>query len=132
MKKVMIFGTFDGLHEGHRAFFKEASAQGDYLIAVVAQDHIIQHIKGHLPQLNLAERFDHLKKEDEVDEVVIGDSKSGTWGVLKKYKPDIIALGYDQGVLRQDLEANLKELDWQPIIKIMPAYEPNKYHSSKL
>ena len=63
---------------------------------------------------------------------MIGDSKSGTWGVLKKYKPDVIALGYDQGVLRQDLEANLKELDWQPIIKIMPAYEPNKYHSSKL
>ena len=130
MKKVMVFGTFDGIHEGHRAMLKEAKALGDYLIAVVAQDHIVEHLKGHAPRINLAERFAHLEAEDAVDEVVIGDAKLSGWGAVKKYKPDVIAVGYDQYALKKDLEKHIGEFDPKPEIKTLAAFEPNKHHNS--
>ena len=34
MAKVMVFGTFDGVHPGHENFFEQAKQHGDYLIAV--------------------------------------------------------------------------------------------------
>src|SRR3989344_4689818 len=112
MKKIMVFGVFDGLHEGHRAFLKEAKAQGDYLIAVLARDHIVEHLKGHLPRLNLAGRFEHLKKADHVDAVVVGDVNLGEWNVLDLHRPAVIALGYDQEALKEDLEHYFKKADW--------------------
>src|SRR3989338_6946874 len=56
MRKVMVFGAFDGIHAGHRAFFNEARHHGDYLMAVVAQNHIIEHLKGHLPEIDITRR----------------------------------------------------------------------------
>ena len=130
MKKVMVFGVFDGLHEGHRAFLKEAKQCGDYLIAVLAHDHVVEHLKGRLPRLNFADRFEHLKKEDLIDEIAIGDGNLGTWSVLEKYKPDVIALGYDQESLGEALDEYLKNVDWYPEVKVMRDYEGNKNHSS--
>lgn len=132
MRKVMVFGVFDGIHEGHRMFLREAKKQGDYLIAVMAPDHIVEHLKGKRPKINLSERIEHLKKEDLVDEVVIGDPVLSTWEVVKKYKPDIVACGYDQKALKEDLERNLKRLGVKPEIKVMKSYEPNIYHSTIL
>lgn len=127
----MVFGTFDGVHEGHREFFKEARRCGDYLIAVVAQDHIIEHLKGRLPNINLAERFENLKKEDSVDEVIIGDKDLGSWEIVKMQRPDVIALGYDQHALKVDLENNLDKLGYKPEIKIMHNYEKSQAPSTK-
>ncbi len=132
MRKVMVFGVFDGIHDGHRHFLKEAKTLGDYLIVVVAQDHIVRHLKGQEPQLNLAERFEHLKKEDGVDEVVIGDAELSSYEIVKKYRPDIIALGYDQDLLKEDLERNRYKFDWPIEFLTLSAYEPNIYHSSLL
>lgn len=128
----MVFGVFDGIHEGHRSLFKQAKKLGDYLIAIVAQDHIVEHLKGHLPERNLAERFEHLKKEDGIDEAVIGDKELSTWEVVERYRPDVIALGYDQTVLKEDLEKNLKRLGVKPEIKVLKAYESETHHSSLL
>jgi len=132
MRKVMIFGTFDGIHRGHREFLKEAKNQGDYLIAVIAQDHVVEHLKGHLPEMNLEERFRHLSDEDEVDQVVIGDAEIETWRAIQEYRPEIIALGYDQTQLAEALLSHIGEFDWHPEIKIMRSHEPNVYHSSIL
>lgn len=126
----MVFGVFDGIHEGHRAMLKEAKSYGTYLIVVVAQDHIVQHLKGHLPQYPLAKRLEHLQMVDGVDEVVIGDSELGSWGVVKKYQPDVIACGYDQNDLKQDLEANFDKLGYKPRLVMLKSFEPEKHHSS--
>jgi len=125
MKKVMVFGTFDGLHDGHRAFLREARAHGDYLIAVVPADRIVEMLKGRLPKVNLAERFDNLNIEDKVDEVVASDEKPGTWEIVKKMKPEVIAIGYDQHALKEDLDNHLGELGYTPEIKVMHHYEKN-------
>lgn len=37
--RVMVFGVFDGLHPGHRAFLRQARKKGDKLIVVVARDN---------------------------------------------------------------------------------------------
>lgn len=128
----MVFGVFDGIHAGHRAFFKQAKYYGDYLIAVVTPDHAVEQLKGRLPVINLHERIDHLKEEDHIDEVVIGDEDLGSWEVVVRYQPDVIALGYDQQLLKEDLEKNLTKLGISPEIKILDAYEPEVYHSSKI
>lgn len=130
MAKVMIFGVFDGLHEGHQEMLKEAKTYGEHLIAVVAQDHIVQHLKGHLPKLDVADRMVALQEEDAVDEVLIGDAVLETWEVVKKYRPDVIACGYDQGDLKKNLEKNLARIGYKPRIVTLKAYEPETHHSS--
>jgi FAD synthetase len=130
--KVMVFGVFDGLHKGHRAMLKEAKQYGDYLMVAVAQNHIVQHLKGHLPKLDIAERIAHLQAEDCVDEVIIGDAELGIWKVVKKYRPDVIACGYDQKDLKRELENALPNLGYTPRIVTLKSFEPNIYHSSLL
>lgn len=132
MKRVMVFGTFDGIHEGHRAMLKEAKSLGDYLIVALAQDHMVEHLKGHLPKLNFVDRFEHLEKEDGVDKVVIGDAHIGIWGVVEKYQPDVVALGYDQSMLQKDLARHFRGSAVHPEVRVMRSFEPEKYHSSIL
>lgn len=134
MKKVLVFGTFDGVHEGHRALFKQARQHGDYLIAVVAQDHIVERLKGRLPKNDLPERIDALRREKLVDEVILGDAELSTYDVVLRHKPDIIALGYDQKELKKDLEKYFKELNGKPRprVVVMKPHQPEKYHSSLL
>ena len=45
-----------------------------------------------------------LKKERIADEVILGDTEMSSWKILKRTKPTIIALGYDQTDLKQELE----------------------------
>lgn len=136
----MVFGVFDGIHEGHKAFFREAKTHGDYLIAVVAQDYIVERLKGKRPMIDMAQRFADLEALDGVDEVEVGDHELGVYDVVIKHEPNVIALGYDQQSLKKDLEAWLKGFDpldklrasWKPEIVMLSAHEPNKYHSSLL
>ncbi len=130
MRKVMVFGTFDGLHAGHRAFLREASHHGDYLIVVVAPNHVAEHLKGKKPVSDIADRLEELRSEDGVSEVVVGDSELGTWEVIQLYHPDVIALGYDQKELLKSLESHLETARRRPEIVIMSAHEPDKYHSN--
>jgi len=132
MKTVLVFGTFDGVHEGHRAFLREARSLGDHLIAVVAQDAVVEMIKGRRPKWNILERIEHIQKEDGVNEVVMGDGDLGEWRVLEKYKPNVIALGYDQTVLKTELERHFAGRSDAPALRVMRSFEPQKYKSSLL
>jgi cytidyltransferase-like protein len=132
MKKVMVFGVFDGVHEGHRHLFREAKKHGGYLIVAVAQDHVVEYLKGCLPDKNLARRIDDLRKESAIDEVAVGDAELSVYEVVKKHKPDVIALGYDQAALKEDLGRRHSEFDWHPKIIVAKAHKPDECHSSLL
>ena len=119
MKKVMVFGIFDGLHEGHRDFLRQARACGDYLVAVIAQDHIVESLLGKLPTANLEERFEHLEDEDAVDEVAIGDHAPNLWQVIPKHRPDIIVLGHNQDALKEALGTYLPKLPFPVELKVI-------------
>ncbi|MEK7555024.1 MAG: adenylyltransferase/cytidyltransferase family protein [Patescibacteria group bacterium] len=126
MRKIMVFGSFDGFHGGHELFLRDAKKLGDYLIAVVAQDHVVRHLRGADPGANLAERFDELAKVDAVDEVAVGDFELATWRTIERYHPDVVAFGKDQTMLAEDLQNHLEKLTYQPTLITLNSFEVNR------
>ena len=107
--KIMIFGTFDGLHRGHINFFKQAKklAQKSFLIASIARDKNVLKIKGKYPRKNEYARMTLVKKCKLVDKVILSGVKNHIPHIAKE-KPNIIALGYDQKAYVQNLKKDLK------------------------
>jgi cytidyltransferase-like protein len=132
MKKVLLFGAFDGVHDGHRDLFRQAKLRGDYLVVAVAPDNIVQQLKHRLPKLALADRIENLVHEAGVDEAVAGDELLGSYNIIKSHAPDIVALGYDQKELRGDLEARKDEFDFDFEIIVLEPYQPEQFHNSLL
>jgi FAD synthetase len=130
IKKVLVFGAFDGIHDGHRFFLKEARKCGDELIVAVAKDSTIKKLKGHLPETPLPNRIVNLKKENLADKIIPGDQNIGEWKVIKRLMPDIVCLGYDQKELRETLEKDLKNLKINTEIIIIKDFNGKKLHSS--
>lgn len=105
IKTVLVFGTFDIIHPGHRWFLRHAGELGERIIAVVARDSFVKELKGKAPVSDQKTRMKTLKESGLVDEVMLADETIGTYGVLKQVKPDIICLGHDQRELKDNLEA---------------------------
>jgi len=132
MKKIMVFGTFDVLHPGHKWFLKNALEHGDYLIAVVSRDKFIQEWKKRSPVLNEQERINDLKKLGLADKVIPADPEMSTYGVIREYNPDIICLGHDQIELKNDLEKWLSANPaYKPQIIVLPPWKREKYSSTQ-
>ncbi len=131
-KKVMVFGTFDIFHPGHRYFLREAKKLGDYLVVVVARDKTVEKVKKEKPYHNEEERKRVLEKSKIADKVILGNL-GNKYKVIKDYRPDVIALGYDQKIFTDKLTEKLKELNLVDVkIKRLAAYQPYKYKSSLL
>lgn len=124
----MVFGVFDGLHAGHRAFLLAAKKCGQKLIVVVARDSAVRELKGRAPRHREAVRAATLRRSGLADRVVLGDQKQGTYGVIKRWKPDVICLGYDQDTLGADLKKKMSRI---PLIR-MPTHQPNIFKTSLL
>lgn len=122
----MCFGTFDNLHLGHLSYLRQGKQKGHKLIVVVARNNNVKKIKGKFPQQDEKLRLDNIKNINFVTEAVLGD-KRDFFKVIKKYKPDIICLGYDQKI---DLK-KLKRVSSGKIIRLKP-FKKNIYKSSKL
>jgi len=131
MKTIMVFGTFDIVHCGHLHMFKEAREHGDKLITVVGRDANVEKIKGMLPVHNEKERLFLIQNIKLVDEAVMGD-KVDVYKVIEKYRPDVIALGYDQKMYVDNLEKAITKFGLETrIVKLSP-YQENQYKSSKI
>ncbi len=127
----MGFGTFDGLHLGHLNFFKQArklSPEGT-LIVSIARDKNVFRIKKAWPRLDEKKRFNLVKKSKLVDEVVLAGIKNHITHI-KKARPDIIALGYDQKAYVKNLKKDLKlnGLDVK-VVRLKP-YKEKVYKNS--
>ncbi|MDP3057061.1 MAG: adenylyltransferase/cytidyltransferase family protein [bacterium] len=132
MKKVMVFGTFDIFHEGHRDFLRQAKEYGDFLIIIVARDKNVFKVKSGLLKNNELARQKTISESKLADLVVLGDLDD-KYKVIQKYKPDMICLGYDQEVMLEELKEKLTAFDLvkTQIIKLNP-FHPEIYKSSKL
>jgi len=130
--KVMIFGTFDIFHPGHRSFLNQAKKYGESLIAVIARDETVLEIKKRKPMNSEKIRLDNVKKNKLADKVILG-SLSDKYAAIKKYRPDVICLGYDQKFFIEELESILEKfsLEKTKIIRLKP-HKPEIYKSSKL
>ena len=132
-KKILIFGVFDGVHEGHIHFINEAKMQGDHLVAIVARDSIVEKLKGTTPLYNEVERIKNLLEIPEVDFVLLGDGELGTYHVLREVKPDVVFLGYDQKKLKEDLTEKIKSGELRDIeITVGKSHKGDELHSSIL
>lgn len=122
----MVYGVFDGFHEGHSHFLEQARQHCDALIIVVAHPAIVNALKQHAPLYSLPERINAIRTRYEACTVIAGDTEIGTWSALGHYQPDIVLLGYDQVRLGQELE----KLGVQ--YTFITAHHPEKFKSSLL
>ncbi len=108
--KIMIFGTFDGLHKGHVNFFKQAKtlSKNSFLIASIARDKNVKKIKKALPILSEKKRASLVRKNKLIDKTVLGGIKNHLPHIVKE-RPEVIALGYDQTFYVKNLKRDLKK-----------------------
>lgn len=128
-KKVMVFGTFDVFHAGHEAFLKQAKKYGEYLIVVVARDNTVKKVKGTQPKNSEKERLDNVRECRYVDKAILGDKKD-KYKIIRKLRPDIIALGYDQFVFTYKLNKMIIEESMNTKIIRLDSYKPEIYKST--
>ncbi len=130
--RVLVFGTFDRLHEGHLNFFKQAKEHGDHLVVVVGRDSTIVKTKGRPPKSSEQERLKVVQDCGLADEARLGNEGNNPYKVIEEIKPDIICLGYDQTHFVDKLQVKIKEMGLNIEIKRLKAYKPEIYHSSIL
>lgn len=134
MTRVMIFGTFDMIHEGHESLFSQARALADapHLIVSIARDSVVERVKGMRPRYAEAKRLARVSAHPLVDEAVLGD-ESGYVAHIARVMPDIIALGYDQtGEFVDSLERDLAAAGIKVRLVRLRAHSPHIYKTAKL
>ena len=95
MKKVITYGTYDLLHQGHINLLRRAKALGDYLIVGVTSDSFDRG-RGKLNvRNNVLERVEAVKQTGYADEVIIEDYVGQKIDDIQKYDVDIFAIGSD-------------------------------------
>lgn len=95
MKRVITYGTYDLLHQGHINLLKRARALGDYLIVGVTNDNFDRD-RGKLNvRNNVLERVDAVKATGLADKIIIEDYVGQKIDDVQKYDIDIFAIGSD-------------------------------------
>lgn len=95
MKKVITYGTYDLLHQGHINLLRRAKELGDYLIVGVTSDSFDRE-RGKLNvRNNVLERVEAVKATGYADQIVIEDYVGQKIDDIQKYDVDIFAIGSD-------------------------------------
>ena len=131
MKKIMVFGVFDLLHPGHVSFLNQAKKLGSVLIVSVARDMNVKKIKGKSPLFSEKKRVEHIKQLKIAKKVVLGGMKD-PWPHIKKEKPDIIALGYDQSSYVDNLLGDLRKRGLKTKVVRLRPFRPDVFKTTIL
>ncbi|MBO5382231.1 MAG: Gfo/Idh/MocA family oxidoreductase [Bacteroides sp.] len=95
MVKVITYGTYDLLHQGHINLLRRAKELGDYLIVGVTSDSFDKG-RGKLNvRNNVLERVEAVKATGYADDVIIEDYLGQKIDDIQKYDVDIFAIGSD-------------------------------------
>jgi FAD synthetase len=132
MRTVLVFGSFDVLHDGHRSLFRQARSFGDRLVVVVAKDSTYERLRGFKPVHTERERLATVSKEEGVDRAILGDGKD-VYKPVRTVRPDIIGLGYDQESFVDGLKDALIDAHLpQARIVRLSAFNSERFKSSLL
>jgi FAD synthetase len=104
---VLASGVFDLLHLGHVRFLEDAKKAGGpdaKLIVIVAKDSTAEKLKGKKPIMNEDQRRALVESLKVVDEAVLGYEGLDIGEVIARIKPDVIALGYDQAEMENEVK----------------------------
>ena len=95
MTRVITYGTYDLLHQGHINLLRRAKELGDYLIVGVTSDSFDRG-RGKLNvRNNVLERVEAVKATGYADDVIIEDYLGQKIDDIQKYDIDIFAIGSD-------------------------------------
>jgi len=131
MKTVITFWAFDVVHKGHKYYLKEAKKYGDILITIVARDATIEKVKWKKPKNSEKKRLLDVKNMWISDIVEIWhQTDMMSW--IKKYKPDVIVLWYDQNSFIYQLSEYLNIHKLKTSVVTIDWYKTNIYKSSKI
>jgi len=111
-KVVLASGTFDLLHLGHVKYLEEAKKAGGEdaeLVVIVARDSTFEKMKGKKPVMPEDQRRALVESLKVVDEAILGYEELDISGAIEKIKPDIIAVGYDQGEIKRKVQKAIAE-----------------------
>jgi FAD synthetase len=127
----MVFGVFDLLHPGHLFFLREAKRHARYLTVVVARDRAVLKLKNRSPRWSEGKRLRALRGVPGVDRVLLGDLRQGAYSHLRKLRPLVLCLGYDQRGLARDLRLRMRtgKLPRTKLVHIK-AHAPHRFKSS--
>lgn len=128
MTRVLAFGAFDPLHEGHRDFLRQAKELGEHLTVVVAHDSAIRVYKQREPQGAEEKRLAAVKAVPYVDEVMLGRKTADRYHLLGEVEFDVLALGYNQEPSDEEVREHLNEKGkYQVKIVRCKPYQPELY-----
>ncbi len=129
--RILVFGTFDILHEGHVDFFQQARAlaPNPYLMVSIARDTNVARIKQVSPHFLETQRLAAVQGLALVDEAMLGAVEDYLAHIVE-LRPDIIALGYDQVHYTDGLADKLRERGLDVRIKRLESFHPERYKSS--
>lgn len=95
MKKVITYGTYDLLHQGHVNLLRRAKNLGNYLIVGVTSDSFDRE-RGKLNvRNNVLERVDAVRATGYADEIIIEDYVGQKIDDIQRYDIDVFAIGSD-------------------------------------
>lgn len=95
MVKVITYGTYDLLHQGHINLLRRAKALGDYLIVGVTNDNFDRERGKFNVKNNVLERVEAVKATGLADQIIIEDYVGQKIDDIQKYDVDIFAIGSD-------------------------------------
>lgn len=94
VRRVITFGTFDLLHEGHLNILRRARAEGDHLVVGVSSDRL-NDLKGKRCLLPAAQRMACVAALRWVDEVFLEESLEQKDDYVRQYRADLLVMGDD-------------------------------------
>lgn len=95
MKKVITYGTFDMLHQGHLNILKKAKSLGDYLIVGVTSDDFDSRRGKINVQQSMMERVEGVKETGLADQIIIEEYEGQKIDDVNRLGIDIFAIGSD-------------------------------------
>lgn len=95
MIKVITYGTFDHLHQGHINLLRRAKALGDYLIVGVTSDDFDKQRGKINVSEPLEKRIENVKQTGYADMIIVEEYEGQKIDDIKRFQTDIFAIGSD-------------------------------------